>query len=423
MAGEVEVHAFAEIVRAEQRLEHAHDLGALLVDGRGVEIVDLVIERGPHRMSERAGVLDELVGAQAAHIADALDRARALVGAELLITKDREAFLEAELEPVAAGDAVAGPIVEIFVRDDRLDRIVVAVGCRLRRGQHVFVVEDVEALVLHGAHVEVGHRHDHENVEIVFAAEHGFVPAHGALERVHGVGAAVLLARLDIDTKRDVAPRHGAEAVLDAGERAAHQREQIGRLGKRIVPDGEMAAGARQVACFGHIAVGEQHRRVGFVGLDAGGVDSHHVGTVGEIGDAAKTFGLALGAIDPTRAIEAHQLRVGGWVDLGLDLEPERPRRRLRDGQAVRGGDVLFCRQGGAVEQKRFEHEPVAVEHERRRRAAVRARLEPERGTYPRGLGVERNVEFHGLDQPVRRAIILQADGPSLFSAHILTLS
>ena len=227
VAGEVEVHAFAEIFGPEQRLEHAHDLGALLVDRRGVEIVDLVIERGPHRMGERAGVLDELVGAQAAHIADALDRARALVGAELLIAKDREAFLEAELEPVAAGDAVAGPIVEIFVRDDRLDRIVIAVGCRLRRGEHVFVVEDVEALVLHGPHVEVGYRDDHENIEIVFAAELGLVPAHGALERVHGVGAAVLLARLDIDAQRDVAPRHGAEAVLDAGERAAHQREQI----------------------------------------------------------------------------------------------------------------------------------------------------------------------------------------------------
>ena len=183
-----------------------------------------------------------------------------------------------------------------------------------------------------------------------------------------------------------------------------------------------MAAGARHVTRLGHIAVGEQHRRVGFVGLDAGGVDRHHVGAVGEIGDAAKTLGLALGAIDPTRAIEAHQLGVGGGVDLGLDLEPERPRRRLGDGQAVRGGDVLFRRQGGAVERERFEHEPIAVEHEGRRRRAVGTGLERQRGAHPRGLGVERNVEFHGLDQPVRRAVILQADGAGLFGAHILTL-
>ena len=83
-------------------------------------------------MGERAGVLDELMRAQAAHVADALDRARALVGVKLLVAKDREAFLEAELEPVAAGDAVAGPVVEIFVRDDRLDAGEIVVGRGLR---------------------------------------------------------------------------------------------------------------------------------------------------------------------------------------------------------------------------------------------------------------------------------------------------
>ena len=50
VSGEVEIHAGTEVLRAEQRLDHAHDLGAFLVDGRGVEIVDLVIERRPYRM-------------------------------------------------------------------------------------------------------------------------------------------------------------------------------------------------------------------------------------------------------------------------------------------------------------------------------------------------------------------------------------
>jgi hypothetical protein len=43
------------------------------------------------------------------------------VAGELLVAEDGQPFLQAELEPVAAGDAVAGPVVEIFVRDDRLD--------------------------------------------------------------------------------------------------------------------------------------------------------------------------------------------------------------------------------------------------------------------------------------------------------------
>jgi hypothetical protein len=49
-------------------------------------------------------------------------------------------------------------------------------------GQHGAGVEDVEALVLHGAHVEVVDRDDHEDVQVVFAAVDLFVPAHGLLQ-------------------------------------------------------------------------------------------------------------------------------------------------------------------------------------------------------------------------------------------------
>ena len=81
-------------------------------------------------MRQRAGILGELVGAQRAHVADALDRARALIGGEFLVAEDRQPLLQAELEPVAAGDAVAGPVVEVFVGDDRLDAGEVVVGRR-----------------------------------------------------------------------------------------------------------------------------------------------------------------------------------------------------------------------------------------------------------------------------------------------------
>ena len=74
MALEIEVDACAESARPEQGLQHPHHLGALLVDRRGVEIADLVIGGGPHRMGEGAGILDELLRAQRAHIGDALDR-------------------------------------------------------------------------------------------------------------------------------------------------------------------------------------------------------------------------------------------------------------------------------------------------------------------------------------------------------------
>src|ERR1700722_14384338 len=84
VALEIEIHAFAEGLAAEQRPDHADDFGAFLVDGRRVEIVDLVIDLRPHRMGEGARVLDELMRAQAPKIADALDRPRAPMGGDSL---------------------------------------------------------------------------------------------------------------------------------------------------------------------------------------------------------------------------------------------------------------------------------------------------------------------------------------------------
>ena len=53
----------------------------------------------------------------------------------------------------------------------------VAVGGGVGAGQHVLGVEDVEALVLHRAHVEVADGDDHVVVEVELEAEHLLVPA------------------------------------------------------------------------------------------------------------------------------------------------------------------------------------------------------------------------------------------------------
>ena len=62
------------------------------------------------------------------------------------------------------------------------------------------------------------------------------------------------------------------------------------------MPDRKMTTGARNRTLLDEIAVGEQHRRFFDIGLDACGVDRHHVRPVGEIGDAAKALRLTLGA-------------------------------------------------------------------------------------------------------------------------------
>ena len=249
MALEIEVHTGAELVRPEDRADHAHDLGALFVDGRRVEIVDLAVAPRPHRMRQRSLVLGELVRLQRAHLRDALHRARPLVGGELMVAEDGQPFLQAELEPVAASDSVACPIVEILMRDDRLDIGEIGVGGRHPVGQHVFVVEDVEALVLHGPHIEVGHGDDVEHVEVVFEPEHLLVPAHRPFQRIHCVGGPCLLAMLDINAELHRASRHGGEGVANLAEIPGHQREQVGRLREGVVPLGEMPA-------FGKLARG-----------------------------------------------------------------------------------------------------------------------------------------------------------------------
>ena len=69
VAREIEIHAGAEFFFADQRLHHAHHFGAFLVHGAGVEVIDFLIGFRPDRMRQGPCILDELRGAQAAHIA------------------------------------------------------------------------------------------------------------------------------------------------------------------------------------------------------------------------------------------------------------------------------------------------------------------------------------------------------------------
>ena len=89
------------------------------------------------------------------------------------------------------------------MRDDRFDVEIIGVGCGFGARENIFVVEDVETLVLHRAHIEIRHRDDVENVEIVFAAKGFLVPAHRPDQGVQRVTGAVFLAPLDINAQID----------------------------------------------------------------------------------------------------------------------------------------------------------------------------------------------------------------------------
>ena len=228
---------------AHQSFEHADHFGALFVDRRGVEIVDLDKAFGARRMGQRAAVFAKLPCAQGQHIFDALNGMAAHVARKLLIAKNGQPLFQTELEPVAAGDAVSGPVVKIFVGNDAFDILVIGIGGGLRAGQHEFGVEDVQPLVFHRAHVEIVHRDDVEQIQIIFAPIDLFVPAHGADQTVHGIGAAVFIAVADPDGQIDAAPRSRGELIAHRDQIARDKRKKIGRFGPRIIPFGP--AGAR----------------------------------------------------------------------------------------------------------------------------------------------------------------------------------
>ena len=81
-------------------------------------------------------VLRELAGAEDADVLDPLDRAAVHVGAELLIPEHRETLLEGQLEPVPAGHAVTGPVVEVLMANHTLDTRVITIRGSLGGGQH-----------------------------------------------------------------------------------------------------------------------------------------------------------------------------------------------------------------------------------------------------------------------------------------------
>ena len=432
VAFEVEVHAAPEPGRAEQGVHHADDLRALVVHREGVEVVDLLVAVGADGMGVGAAVLLELVVADEARVADALDRPRPHVARELLVAEHGEPLLEAQLEPVAAGDAVAGPVVEVLVADDRLDGGVVGVGRRLGVGEDVAGVEDVEPLVLHRPHVEVVDGDDHVEVEVVLEAVLLLIPAHRLLERGHRVAAARDVVRLGVDVKRGLAAGGGGERVFEAGEVARDEGEEVGGLGERVLPAHPVAAVAG-LAPRDRVAVREEERVVGPGRAQGGREPREHVGTVRVEGDAPEALRLALGAEDPVRLVEALERSVAAGEDAGADGQGERgPGAGFRRGARGPAGSLgpaglRLAEGGGEGEDEAVFVEPVLAGGERpsveRRAHQLEPRPVEREGGAGRGPGgaPEREgrgdeaflagkveVEVDRIDQEGRRRVVFE---------------
>ena len=113
------------------------------------------------------------------------------------------------------------------------------------------------------------------------------------------------------------------------------------------------------------IAVGEQHRGLVAIGLDADGVGGEHVRPIEEVGDAAEALGLALRAVDAARQIEAGQRLVGFRIAVGRGLEREGIAGQAADDEFLVGALVFAGSELPAVEAHGFQLDHLAVEPQR----------------------------------------------------------
>src|SRR6516165_8275104 len=122
----------------------------------------------------------------------------------------------------------------------------------------------------------------------------------------HRVAAFVLVAVADPDGEPDLLARAGLEVVTHRDQIAGDEREEIGRLRVRVDPFRPVPAVAR-LAALDRIAVRQQHRKARLLSDDRCRVPGHDIRPIGEIGDPAKAFRLALSAEISARHVEPRE--------------------------------------------------------------------------------------------------------------------
>ena len=207
-----------------------------------------------------------------------------MVGREFLVAEDGQAFLQRQLEPVAAGDAVAGPVVEILVRDDGLDAL------RNRRRSRVSglastycVLKTLRPLFSIAPMLKSRHGDDVEDVEIVFEAEDLLVPAHRLLQRRPSRGRIRPRRRARTQMRSATSrPERVVKRSRDRDQVAGDEREQVGRLRVRVDPLGPMPPAPPHRRSPTGLPFDSSTGKRALSARDRHRVARHHVGPVGE---------------------------------------------------------------------------------------------------------------------------------------------
>ena len=363
MALEVQIAALTEHLVTKEVVDHPNHFGTLFVDGQGIEVGDFHVRRRAHRVGHGAGILGKLCCAQQRGILYSFHSRRSHIGRELGIPEHRKTLFQAQLKPVAAGYPVAGPVMEVFVGDDGLDTLEGGVRGSLLTGQHTGRVENIQPFVFHGAHVEVVHRHDHEDIQVVLPPVDIFVPAHGTLEGIHREITLLRVAGLDIHAQINVAAGTGGEGIFFLHQVSGYQGKEVSRLGERVFPGDKMAT-VFQLAVIHRVTIGKQHGIGAFVCLDTGTEARHDIRPVRIEGNAAKSFRLALSAEHTGGLVQTFQPGVVLRFDPGDYLQLEFFRHRGHD-QRIATVFELTGAQRRAIQGNRFQLQTITVQKQR----------------------------------------------------------
>ena len=145
------------------------------------------------------------------------------------------------------------------MRHNRLNAMKTEICGDLGTAQYAGGIEYIQALVFHGAHVEVIHSDNIKDIQVILSTIDLFVPAHRLLQRAHGMPALINIFFLHINSQGNFTITHCSKAIFYVFQIACNQCKQVSRLGERVMPHSTMAPLAKLLR-LNKIAIAEQHR-------------------------------------------------------------------------------------------------------------------------------------------------------------------
>ncbi len=90
--------------------------------------------------------------------------------------------------------------------DNPFNSLVICISGSVWIGQNILIIKNVQALVLHGSHIEIADRHDHIDIQVIFSTIALFIPFHGLFQCAERVTALTGIFLFHIKTQVDLAP-------------------------------------------------------------------------------------------------------------------------------------------------------------------------------------------------------------------------